>query len=132
MRFVTTSAGSPARFMAPLKTAGIAVHQVVPTLGTALTCVDAGIDRLVVEGSEGGGFKQPEKDSMLVPLHAIREREDVPLIAAGAIVAAEAEATGAASALDRRGSDALNRRHMWSIIMLKSRYSPRQRSLRPF
>ena len=67
-------------------------------------------------GSEGGGFKQPEKVSTLVPLHAIREREDVPLIAAGAIVAAEAEATGAASALDRRGSDALNRRHMCSIM----------------
>ena len=75
---------------------------------------------LVVEGSgggsEGGGFKQPEKVSTLVPLHAIRERVDMPLIAAGAIVAAEVEATGTAPALDRRGSDALNRRHMCSII----------------
>ena len=62
--------------------------------------------------------------STLVPLHAIREREDVPLIAAGAIVAAEAEATGAASALDRRGSDALNRRHMWSIITSQSGAEP--------
>ena len=60
----------------------------------------------------------------LVPLHAIREREDVPLIAAGAIVAAEAEATGAASALDRRGSDALNRRHMCSIITSQSAGEP--------
>jgi enoyl-[acyl-carrier protein] reductase II len=86
IRFVTTSAGSPAKFIAPLHAAGIKVYHAVPTLETALKCVDAGIDGLVVEGSEGGGFKNPEEVSTLVLLQAIRERVDVPLIAAGGIV----------------------------------------------
>ena len=86
VRFVTTSAGSPAKFIAPLKAAGIVVYHAVPTLDTALKCVDAGIDGLVVEGAEGGGFKNPEEVSTLVLLQIIRERCEVPLIAAGGII----------------------------------------------
>lgn len=86
VRFVTTSAGSPAKFIAPLKAAGIVVYHAVPTLDTALKCVDAGVDGLVLEGGEGGGFKNPEEVSTLVLLQAIREKVDVPLIAAGGIV----------------------------------------------
>ncbi len=85
VKFVTTSAGSPAKFIAPLKDAGITVYHAVPTLDAALKCVDAGIDGLVVEGSEGGGFKNPEEVSTLVLLQAIRARTEVPLIAAGGI-----------------------------------------------
>jgi enoyl-[acyl-carrier protein] reductase II len=86
IRFVTTSAGSPAKFMAPLKAAGIVVYHAVPTLDAAMKCVDAGVDGLVVEGSEGGGFKNPEEVSTLVLLQSIRERTELPLIAAGGIV----------------------------------------------
>jgi enoyl-[acyl-carrier protein] reductase II len=50
-----------------------------------MKCVDAGIDGLVVEGSEGGGFKNPEDVSTLVLLQAIRAKVNVPLIAAGGI-----------------------------------------------
>lgn len=57
VKFVTTSAGSPAKFIQPLKDAGITVYHAVPTVDAAMKCVDAGIDGLVVEGSEGGGFK---------------------------------------------------------------------------
>ncbi|MDH4427282.1 MAG: nitronate monooxygenase family protein [Acidovorax sp.] len=85
VKFVTTSAGSPAKFIAPLKDAGITVYHAVPTLDAALKCVDAGIDGLVVEGGEGGGFKNPEEVSTLVLLQAIRARVDVPLVAAGGI-----------------------------------------------
>jgi enoyl-[acyl-carrier protein] reductase II len=85
VRFVTTSAGSPAKFIAPLKDAGITVYHAVPTLDAALKCVEAGIDGLVVEGAEGGGFKNPEEVSTLVLLQAIRARTEVPLIAAGGI-----------------------------------------------
>ncbi len=85
VKFVTTSAGSPAKFIKPLKDAGITVYHAVPTLDTALKCVDAGIDGLVVEGAEGGGFKNPEEVSTLVLLQAIRARVDVPMIAAGGI-----------------------------------------------
>src|SRR4051794_22310209 len=58
--FVTTSAGSPTRYTAALKDAGITVFHVVPTLHAALKAVDAGVDGLVVEGGEGGGFKSPK------------------------------------------------------------------------
>ena len=101
IRFVTTSAGSPAKFVAPLKAAGIVVYHAVPTLETALKCVDAGIDGLVVEGAEGGGFKNPEEVSTLVLLQAIRERVDVPLIAAGGIV--DGRGMAAAFALGAEG-----------------------------
>ena len=85
IRFVTTSAGSPAKFIKPLHDAGIKVYHAVPTLELALKCEDCGIDGLVVEGSEGGGFKNPEEVSTLVLLQAIRARVDVPMIAAGGI-----------------------------------------------
>jgi enoyl-[acyl-carrier protein] reductase II len=85
VKFVTTSAGSPAKFVRPLKDAGITVYHAVPSVETALKCVEAGVDGLVVEGAEGGGFKNPEEVSTLVLLQAIRERVDVPLIAAGGI-----------------------------------------------
>lgn len=85
VKFVTTSAGSPAKFIAPLHDAGITVYHAVPTVETALKCVDAGIDGLVVEGAEGGGFKNPEEVSTLVLLQAIRARVDVPMVAAGGI-----------------------------------------------
>jgi enoyl-[acyl-carrier protein] reductase II len=101
IRFVTTSAGSPAKFIAPLKAAGIVVYHAVPTLETALKCVDAGVDGLVVEGAEGGGFKNPEEVSTLVLLQAIRERVEVPLIAAGGIV--DGRGMAAAFALGAEG-----------------------------
>ncbi len=85
VKFVTTSAGSPAKFIAPLKAAGIIVYHAVPTVDTAMKCVAAGIDGLVVEGAEGGGFKNPEEVSTLVLLQAIRRVTDVPLVAAGGI-----------------------------------------------
>jgi enoyl-[acyl-carrier protein] reductase II len=85
VKFVTTSAGSPAKFIGPLKEAGLVVYHAVPTVDAAKKCVDAGVDGLVVEGSEGGGFKNPEEVSTLVLLQAIRRVVDVPLIAAGGI-----------------------------------------------
>ncbi len=101
VRFVTTSAGSPAKFIAPLHAAGIVVYHAVPTLELALKCQDAGIDGLVVEGAEGGGFKNPEEVSTLVLLQAIRERVEVPLIAAGGIV--DGRGMAAAFALGAEG-----------------------------
>ena len=85
VRFVTTSAGSPAKFIGLLKEAGIIVYHAVPTVEAAIKCVDAGVDGLVVEGAEGGGFKNPEEVSTLVLLQAIRAAVDVPLVAAGGI-----------------------------------------------
>jgi enoyl-[acyl-carrier protein] reductase II len=51
-----------------------------------LKAVDAGVDGLVVEGGEGGGFKNPQDVSTMVLLPLVRSRVDVPIIAAGGFV----------------------------------------------
>ncbi|MDG0981023.1 MAG: nitronate monooxygenase [Halieaceae bacterium] len=83
VKFVTTSAGSPERFTDQLKSAGLTVYHVVPSLSAALKAVDCGVDGLVVEGAEGGGFKNPKDVASLVLLPLIRAHLDVPIIAAG-------------------------------------------------
>ena len=85
VRFVTTSAGNPAQYTQQLKAAGLTVFHVVPTLSAALKAVDAGVDGLVVEGGEGGGFKNPRDVSTMVLLPLIAEHVDVPIVAAGGI-----------------------------------------------
>ena len=85
VRFVTTSAGDPTRYTAALKAAGLTVFHVVPTLNAALKAVDAGVDGLVVEGGEGGGFKNPRDVSTMVLVPLVASRVDVPIIAAGGI-----------------------------------------------
>lgn len=86
VKFVTTSAGSPARYTEPLKEAGVTVYHALGTASLAQKCVDAGVDGFVVEGAEGGGFKNPEEVSTLVLIQAIREISDLPIVAAGGIV----------------------------------------------
>jgi enoyl-[acyl-carrier protein] reductase II len=85
VRFVTTSAGDPTQYTAKLKDAGLTVFHVVPTLRTALKAVDAGVDGLVVEGGEGGGFKNPRDVATMVLLPLVCSKVDVPVIAAGGI-----------------------------------------------
>ena len=85
VRFVTTSAGDPTKYTGALKAAGLTVFHVVPTLNAALKAVDAGVDGLVVEGGEGGGFKNPRDVSTMVLLPLICSKVDVPVIAAGGI-----------------------------------------------
>jgi enoyl-[acyl-carrier protein] reductase II len=86
VEFVTTSAGDPAQLTSKLKDAGITVFHVVPTVRGAEKAVDAGVDGLVVEGAEGGGFKNPDGASTMVLVPEIAARFDVPIIAAGGIV----------------------------------------------
>src|SRR5207248_9156473 len=84
--FVTTSAGDPTKYTKALKDAGLTVFHVVPSLRGALKAVDAGVDGLVVEGNEGGGFKHPSGASTMVLLPLVCSQVDVPVIAAGGIV----------------------------------------------
>jgi enoyl-[acyl-carrier protein] reductase II len=86
IRFVTTSSGSPKVCTEAFQQAGIKVFHVVPTLEMALKAIDAGVDGLIVEGGEGGGFKNPNPVSTMVLLPLIRSRVDVPIIAAGGMV----------------------------------------------
>jgi len=83
VRFVTTSAGDPGRYCAELKAAGLTVFHVVPTLRGALKAVEAGVDGLIVEGGEGGGFKNQREVASMVLLPLVCSRVDVPVIAAG-------------------------------------------------
>ncbi len=85
VRFVTTSAGDPTKYTKALKDAGLTVFHVVPSLRGALKAVDAGVDGLVVEGNEGGGFKAPTGASTMVLLPLIASRVEVPIVAAGGV-----------------------------------------------
>ena len=85
VKFVTTSAGDPTKFTKVLKDAGLTVFHVVPSLRGALKAVDAGVDGLVVEGNEGGGFKAPTGASTMVLLPLVCSKVDVPVIAAGGV-----------------------------------------------
>ena len=86
IKFVTTSAGSPVRYTAQLKEGGLTVFHVVPTLHGALKAVEAGVDGLIVEGGEGGGFKNPRDVATMVLLPLVRSKVDVPIIAAGGML----------------------------------------------
>ncbi len=86
VRFVTTSAGDPATLVPSLKAAGITVFHVVPTLRGARKAIAAGVDGLVVEGIEGGGFKNADGASTMVLVPLVASHVDVPIIAAGGIV----------------------------------------------
>ena len=86
VRFVTTSAGDPTKYIEVLKDAGITVYHAVPSLEGALKAANAGVDGLVVEGTEGGGFKSPVEVGLLVLIQSIKQNIDIPIIAAGGIV----------------------------------------------
>ena len=99
--FVTTSAGSPTRYTDQLKSSGLTVFHVVPTLAAALKAVAAGVDGLIVEGGEGGGFKNPNEVASMVLLPLVRAKVDVPIIAAGGMV--DGASMAAAFALGAEG-----------------------------
>ena len=101
VKFVTTSAGSPAKYINKLKEAGLTVYHAVPSLAGALKAADAGVDGLVVEGTEGGGFKNPEEVGLFVLIQAIRRKIDLPIIAAGGI--ADGQGMAAAFAVGAEG-----------------------------
>jgi enoyl-[acyl-carrier protein] reductase II len=85
VQFVSTSAGDPTKYCGQLKEAGLTVFHVVPTLAAALKAVAAGVDGLIVEGAEGGGFKNPRDVSTMVLLPLVCSKVDLPIIAAGGV-----------------------------------------------
>ncbi len=101
VRFVTTSAGSPERYTEQIKSAGLTVFHVVPSLKAALKAVACGVDGLIVEGGEGGGFKNPREVASMVLLPLVRSKVDVPIIAAGGFV--DGPSMAAAFALGAEG-----------------------------
>ena len=145
--FVTTSAGSPERYTEVLKAAGLTVFHVVPSLKAGLKAVAAGVDGLIVEGGEGGGFKSPQEVASMVLLPLIRSKTDVPIIAAGGIVdgctMAAAFALGAEgvqmgtrmvsaaeSPVHQNWKDAIVSAQETDTVMLNRFHSPALRALR--
>jgi enoyl-[acyl-carrier protein] reductase II len=101
IKFVTTSAGDPSIFTGPLHDAGITVFHVVGTLRAARKAVDAGVDGLIVEGVEGGGFKNKLGASSMVVLPLVAASVDIPIVAAGGIC--DAQTMAAAFVLGAEG-----------------------------
>ncbi|MCV7279901.1 nitronate monooxygenase [Mycolicibacterium flavescens] len=101
VRHVFTSAGDPALFTARLHEAGMTVVHVVGSLKAARKAADAGVDALVVEGVEGGGFKSMLGASTIVLLPLIAEHVDLPIIAAGGMC--DAKSAAAALVLGAEG-----------------------------
>jgi enoyl-[acyl-carrier protein] reductase II len=121
IRFVTTSAGDPAVFTDRLHDAGLTVFHVVGTMRAARKAVDAGVDGLVVEGVEGGGFKNLAGASTMVLLPMVASEVDLPIVAAGGIC--DARSMAAALVL---GADAVQ----MGTRMLASAESPVHRNFK--
>ena len=101
VKFVTTSAGDPNKYCEALKSAGLTVFHVVPSLAAAMKAIEAGVDGLVVEGGEGGGFKNGRDVATMVLLPLICSKTDLPVIAAGGIT--DGRTMAAAFALGAEG-----------------------------
>jgi enoyl-[acyl-carrier protein] reductase II len=85
IRVVFTSGGSPKRFTARFKDAGMTVVHVTATPALALKCEEAGVDAVVVEGFEAGGHNAREELTTMVLIPQTVDTVNIPVIAAGGI-----------------------------------------------
>lgn len=83
VRFVTTGAGNPGKYMQSWKAAGITVIPVVAATVLAKHLVKCGADALIAEGTESGGHVGELTTMALVP--QVADAVDIPVIAAGGI-----------------------------------------------
>ena len=90
VKIVFTSAGNPKTWTSYLQEKGITVVHVVSSLKFALKSQEAGVDAVVAEGFEAGGHNGRDETTTLTLIPAVKEKLDIPIIAAGGI------ATGAA------------------------------------
>lgn len=100
VRFVTTGAGNPGKYMESWKTAGITVMPVVAASVLAKHLVKCGADVLIAEGTESGGHVGEMTTMALVP--QVVDAVDVPVVAAGGI--ADGRQLAAALALGACGA----------------------------
>lgn len=100
VKIVTTSAGTPKRFMSKLKEAGIIVIPVVPNVAIAKKMQDLGADAVITEGTEAGGHIG-EVSTLPLVASAVKAL-DIPVIAAGGI--SDARSITAVFALGAKGA----------------------------
>ncbi len=85
VKIVFTSAGNPKTWTTWLKEKGITVVHVVSSVKFALKAQDAGVDAVVAEGFEAGGHNGREETTTFTLIPMVREKIQIPLIAAGGI-----------------------------------------------
>lgn len=83
VKFVTTGAGVPKKFIAAWKEAGIFVMPVVSSAVLARQLEKEGADAIIAEGTESGGHVGEMTTMTLVP--QVADAVDIPVIAAGGI-----------------------------------------------
>ncbi len=90
-----TAAGNPAAYTKTFKEEGITVIHVVPCVDLAKKAEDAGVDAVIAEGFESGGFASPHEIGTLALIPQVADAVKIPVLAAGGI----ADARGFAACL---------------------------------
>ena len=85
VKIVITSAGNPKTWTSYLKEKGVIVVHVVSSLKFALKAQESGVDAIIAEGFEAGGHNGRDETTTLVLIPTVKEKIQVPLIAAGGI-----------------------------------------------
>jgi len=85
VKIVFTSAGNPKTFTGLLKSKGLTVVHVVPSVKFALKAEDAGCDAVVGEGVEAGGHNGADETTTMCLIPQIVDAVNIPVIAAGGI-----------------------------------------------
>jgi len=85
VKIVFTSAGNPKTWTSFLKEKGITVVHVVSSSVFALKAQEAGVDAIVAEGFEAGGHNGREETTTFTLIPMVKEKINIPLIAAGGI-----------------------------------------------
>ncbi len=89
VKIVFTSAGNPKTWTAWLQERGITVVHVVSSVKFALKSQEAGVDAVVAEGFEAGGHNGREETTTFTLIPMVKEKLQIPLIAAGGIATGE-------------------------------------------
>lgn len=83
VRFVTTGAGNPGKYLSRWKAAGIRVFPVVAAVALARMLEREGADGVIAEGTESGGHVGETTTMALVP--QVVDAVSIPVVAAGGI-----------------------------------------------
>lgn len=83
VKVVTTGAGSPSKYMAAWKEAGVKVIPVIASVALAKRMEKCGADAVIAEGGESGGHIGELNTMALVPM--VVQAVQIPVLAAGGI-----------------------------------------------
>lgn len=85
VKIVFTSAGNPKIHTERLKENGIKVAHVISSVKFAAKAQEAGVDAVIAEGFEAGGHNGREETTTFTLIPMVKEKIQIPLIAAGGI-----------------------------------------------